>query len=283
MSFKRLLLISRPIFYLPVILTYLCGVLYSGAQNWLAFLVFSILVVPLLCLVTFGLNDIYDIDSDIINLRKGGVYGAKLSKYEIPKLLSYLVFASLICLVAFLILGLYAAALTLAAVIGISFAYSVPPIRLKSRPIIDSLSNGLAVVLIFLCGYWSVMIANTNLPKISLLASIFLISSTLHAIFAVVDYDTDKQLHEMTIAIYLGKTKTILLIIGAIITSALLLIFGFSPSPELLLTVLYVISFALIFGLTYLYRPEKLKSNIVMVIYMLPILIAVNLFLRYIS
>ncbi len=84
-----------------------------------------------------------------------------------------------------------------------AWAYSVPPLRLKERPPLDSLSNGLGFFLLpFVMGY-SLGADPREMPlKYYLLA---LSVCGIHALATAADYDADKAAGHRTFAVMFGR------------------------------------------------------------------------------
>ena len=81
--FKRLIEISRPVLWINTIGTTVIG-MWLGGDLW------RVDIIPFLIWVSFpfnlliyGINDIFDQETDNINARKGGMEGAKISPSEV--------------------------------------------------------------------------------------------------------------------------------------------------------------------------------------------------------
>jgi len=96
-------------------------------------------------LIGYGINDIYDRESDIRNPRKrrGSIDGETLD----PDYFHSIKIASLAMATLLLVSSIStlepANLVLMMTVLFLSYAYSAPPIRLKARPPLDSLSNGI--------------------------------------------------------------------------------------------------------------------------------------------
>ncbi|HZP55187.1 MAG TPA: UbiA family prenyltransferase [Candidatus Saccharimonadales bacterium] len=207
---RRLLHISRPVFWPLMMAIYAAGVLYSSAswesQTWLGLIYFSFPV----CLIILGLNDIADRESDAQNARKGGVEGAVLKKSEVRYVIKWVVSLALLFPLIFIVWGYYQMALSIIGTIVFAYAYSIKPIRFKSRPGFDSLSNGACALFSFLAGYSASFRGSVfQLPPSYYLLLFFLAPSAFHAFSTLVDYDTDKKVGDKTFAVYMGKRLTI--------------------------------------------------------------------------
>jgi 4-hydroxybenzoate polyprenyltransferase len=225
----RTLVISRPVFWASALSLYWLGVLIADqakeSPTWLGLFFFSF---PM-GVIIYGLNDIADKDADLKNPRKGGVDGALIKNDEIRtvKLLSA-------CLVTifflnFLLTGHYIASLLVILITVFSIAYSFKPIRLKNRPIIDSLSNGLWTTMILVTG---LVIAGNKYPAAptgKFLIIAFLSGFAFHALGTILDYDADRAVGEQTISQYLGKRPVALLTTAALVGIFILMDSAYVP------------------------------------------------------
>jgi 4-hydroxybenzoate polyprenyltransferase len=159
-------------------------------------------------------NDVYDHDSDMQNPRKqkqnywadGGILD--------PVDHNFVLDAARVLTGVFFILVLPASVQSLQILICTPFLlflcwnYSSPPLRLKERPILDSLSNGVICWLLWACGYASG--GNTLLgPEAGKAASngyfVLFYASAMHSLAAVADAKPDTFAEHHTIATVLGE------------------------------------------------------------------------------
>jgi 4-hydroxybenzoate polyprenyltransferase len=198
-----LIQVSRPVLWpiLPLVL-YL-GLNASGTPVSGAAIVEMLLLTLPINLLGCGLNDIYDYDSDLHSARRGKIWGAVVAESDRP-----LVWRACLAMVPLVIGGacLTRNSLNIAAMCGLAFvawAYSVPPVRLKERPPLDSLSNGLGFFLLpFVMGY-SLGADPRAMPlKYYLLA---LSVCGIHSLATVADYDADKSAGHHTLAVVFGR------------------------------------------------------------------------------
>jgi 4-hydroxybenzoate polyprenyltransferase len=148
--FARLFHIARPVLWINTIGTTVVGM-------WLTGTLWSWEIVPLLLwatlpfnLLIYGLNDIFDQETDAHNARKGGIEGARIHPSETRLIVTGIVLTNLPFL-AYFVVALPGTALAWIAVYIVVFvAYSAPPLRFKARRYLDSLSNaGYALPLVF--------------------------------------------------------------------------------------------------------------------------------------
>lgn len=138
---KLLLTTSRPISWVNTAYPFAAGYLVTGGQLdarfWWATLFF---LIPY-NLLMYGINDVYDYESDIRNPRKGGVEGAITPKKYHPLILGAACASSLPFIIVLLTMGSGMAACTLLAVIFLVVAYSLKGFRFKEIPFLDSATS----------------------------------------------------------------------------------------------------------------------------------------------
>lgn len=198
-----LIQISRPILWPVLPLVYLLGVNASGAKiGGAATFQIALLTFPM-SFIGCALNDLYDVEADRRSPRRRAIWGAVLR--ESDKRWLYLVVGGLVPIVA---LGavltrrldnLIATALLLLT----AWAYSVPPLRLKERPPLDSLANGLGYFLLpFVMGY-SLNADPRGMPLKYYLLAVCVCG--IHALATAADYDADRAAGHRTLAVAFGR------------------------------------------------------------------------------
>jgi 4-hydroxybenzoate polyprenyltransferase len=154
-------------------------------------------------LVGCGLNDIYDYESDRRSSRRRAIWGAVVRSENRP-----LVYRAALAMMPLIVLG---ACFTrnwdnIAATISlllVAWLYSVPPMRLKERPPLDSLANGLGYFLLpFAMGYSLNANPRTMPLKYFLLA---LCVCGIHALATAADYEADRAAGHRTLAVKFGR------------------------------------------------------------------------------
>lgn len=265
MRFSRLVIISRPIFWPVLVLSFLIGVAFGPGLGALlsteqpvmtAIIWIELLALTLpLCIIAFGVNDIYDIASDEKNPRKGRLEGAVLRKHE-KKILLYAILASAALLLTVAAAATIAtgSALNILAMIGLIsllVAYSAPPLRLKERPPLDSIANGMLWLGPFLLGHSFGAWDSGAVRKASILC---IAVAATHMYAALVDYTPDKRAGHRTFAVAAGPRTT------AIAASVLLIITialgGFSYAVRALLALALCV-----FLFTAAVRPSQIEKT----------------------
>jgi 4-hydroxybenzoate polyprenyltransferase len=154
-------------------------------------------------LIGCGLNDIYDYESDRRSPRRRAVWGAVVRDVDQP-----LVFRAALAMAPLIILGAcltrnWVNVVSTVSLVLIAWLYSVPPVRLKERPPLDSLSNGLGYFLLpFMMGYSLNADPRTMQLKYYLLA---LCVCGVHALATAADYEADRAAGHRTMAVAFGR------------------------------------------------------------------------------
>lgn len=200
---RRLIEISRPVLWINTVGTTVVGM-------WLAGYLWDWRVLPILIWVTFpfnlliyGINDIFDQETDNINARKGGYEGAHIFPNEVRPIWITTVLTNVPFLIYFAItLPWQATAWMVAYSLFFTF-YSAPPLRFKARKYLDALSNtDYAFPLAF------VPLALGVEPNWWLVIGLMAWSVAKHAYDAIQDIPQDSDTGIVTTAVHLGVKKT---------------------------------------------------------------------------
>ena len=177
---------------------------------WLAGYLWTPAIIPILIWVTFpfnlliyGINDIFDQETDNINARKGGYEGAKIYPNEVVPIWVTVILTNVPFLIYFAItLPWQATAWMVAYSLFFTF-YSAPPLRFKARKYLDALSNtDYAFPLAF------VPLALGVEPNWWLVAGLMAWSIAKHAYDAIQDIPQDSDTGIITTAVHLGPRNT---------------------------------------------------------------------------
>ena len=179
---------------------------------WLAGYLWDWRVLPILIWVTlpfnlliYGINDIFDQETDNINARKGGYEGAHISPKEVVPILIGVIATNVPFLIYFAITLPWTAFAWMVAYSLFFFFYSTPPLRFKARKYLDALSNtDYAFPLAF------VPLALGYEPNWWLVAGLMAWSIAKHAYDAIQDIPQDADTGIVTTAVHLGVKKTLI-------------------------------------------------------------------------
>ncbi|MER3632401.1 MAG: lycopene elongase [Blastocatellia bacterium] len=217
---KLLLKISRPRFWIYVFGPYLLGIV-TGAQSATDFLkpeiiVFAVFFLLPANILIYGVNDIFDFDTDRLNPKKSD-YENRLEPSNHSLLAKWILIFNLpFIAAAFLVFR--DALLSLSIFLFLAVFYSSPPLRTKSIPILDSVFNFLYVM----PGIFSFQLLTGNWPPIRILLAAGLWTAAMHAFSAVPDIEADRKSGVNTIAVLLGRRGTIAACLAAYGISAIL-------------------------------------------------------------
>ena len=173
-------------------------------------------------LAMYGINDVFDYESDIRNPRKGGVEGAIVK----PQFHRPILWSSAVVCLPFLVY-LVAVGTTLSTtVLAISMfavvAYSVKGLRFKERPFLDSLTSSTHFVSPALFG---IVLATETVDagQWSILGAFFLWGLASHAFGAVQDINADREGGLGSIATVIGAAWTVRFAIACYAAAGILL------------------------------------------------------------
>jgi 4-hydroxybenzoate polyprenyltransferase len=137
----RLLYISRPVLWINTVGPALVGMWVTGdLWRWEALSLLIWLTLPFNLLI-YGVNDVFDQETDAKNPRKGSLEGAKILPEEVLPIWRGVLLTNVPFLIYFVSVMPYRAALWILLYAVLFVGYSAPPLRFKARPYLDSLSN----------------------------------------------------------------------------------------------------------------------------------------------
>lgn len=159
-------------------------------------------------LLMYGINDVFDYESDIRNPRKGGVEGALLP----PALHLATLLASVILPLPFLVPLVLSGSPTATGVLALALffvvAYSAKGFRFKEIPFLDSVTSSAHFVMPAVYGL-VLADASLSLLTLTLLAAFFFWGMASHAFGAVQDVVADREAGVASIATVIGARGTV--------------------------------------------------------------------------
>lgn len=217
---KYLFVTSRPVSWINTAFPFAAGYyMTTGSIDWILALGSLFFLIPY-NLLMYGVNDVFDYESDILNPRKGGIEGAKLAKSTHPLILASSFSFALPFVVFLLLKSTTLGKIVLLFVLFDVLAYSLPKLRFKERPFIDSLTSS-----IHFTGPLVYAFTFTNFSALSwlIIASFILWGMASHAFGAVQDIAPDKEAGLGSIATVLGAKRTVRIAVLLYTISGLLL------------------------------------------------------------
>lgn len=177
----------------------------SGALwTWEALPVLLWLTLPFNLLI-YGVNDVFDQETDAKNPRKDTLQGARIRPEEVRPIALGVLITNLPFLIYFVLFLPPAAILWMLLYALLFTGYSVPPARFKARPYLDSLSNAAyAFPLVFTPLALSAPVVWP--AAVGLMAW----SAAKHTFDAVQDVDEDRRVGIETTAVRLGPKGVVL-------------------------------------------------------------------------
>jgi len=188
----------------------------------------------------YGINDVFDYESDLRNPRKGGVEGALLPPNLHRPMLLVSTVLPLPFLVPLVLWGSVASTGVLALALFFVVAYSAKNIRFKEVPFVDSVTSSLHFVTPAI--FAMTLVGGELTPlALTLLGSFFFWGMASHAFGAVQDVAADREAGVGSIATVIGAKGTVRFAIGLYVLAGLLLLVTPWPLPLIGLVVgLYV-------------------------------------------
>lgn len=202
----RAVVISRPVFWPSTFLVFLLGVTFSGSPITASALIFAGLWAFPYSLWIYAVNDLSDVGSDLANPTKGGISGARVKNGDRELLINLSFIAAVVIILPSIVFAPHPGYLLFAGIaLLVPYLYSAKPVRLKERPPLDSLSNGLFVAAVFLGGYFFSGEAGPGTMIARIALGILLVVAGIHAIGALRDYSSDRRARAYTIAVAWGQ------------------------------------------------------------------------------
>ncbi|MET3769077.1 4-hydroxybenzoate polyprenyltransferase [Marisediminicola sp. UYEF4] len=193
-------------------------------------------------LAMYGINDVFDYESDLRNPRKGGVEGALLDPRVHRTTLVAAVATNIPFLAYLFAVGSPLSSLVLAVSVFAVIAYSAPRLRFKERPFIDSLTSSTHFVSPAVFGL--VVVGAAFTPQlVAILVAFFLWGIASHAFGAVQDVVADREGGIASTATVIGARATVrLAFVAYVLAGILLLTIGLPGAIAAVLALPYALS-----------------------------------------
>ncbi|MDQ6898612.1 MAG: prenyltransferase [Candidatus Dormibacteraeota bacterium] len=236
---------SRPYSWINTALPFLAVALITGRVTAAVVLGTLYFLLPY-NLLLYGVNDLFDYESDRRNPRKGGaIEGGLVPPAQAGRLLLTIAATNLPLLLAMAWLAGPVAAGVLALTVLAAISYSAPPVRLKERPFLDSLSSSLHFVLPPVCGGLLAGTQVSSLPWRFLLAFL-LWGMASQALGAIQDVEYDRAAGIGSIAAWLGGRTTAVAAFAVYLLAGVLTATGGGPALLAAVVVLPYAALALV-------------------------------------
>ncbi len=235
---NQLFITSRPVSWVNTAYPFAAGYFMTTRSVDATLVVGTLFFLIPYNLLMYGVNDVFDYESDILNPRKGGVEGAKLAK-STHRFILLSAFGLAVPFIVFLLLrSTPTGKLVLLAATFTVLAYSLPRLRFKERPFIDSMTSSSHFVgpLVYALTF------SVYHPRYGVIVlAFFLWGMASHAFGAVQDIVADRQAGIGSIATVIGAKQTVRFAVGLYVAAAVLLAtLGSIGAAVGLLNVLYI-------------------------------------------
>jgi len=247
---KALFVSSRPLSWINTAFPFAAAYFMTTREIDVVFVVGTLYFLIPYNLAMYGINDVFDYESDLRNPRKGGVEGALLDRSMHKPTLWAALLTNVPFLVFLLVVGNPLSWLVLAISVFAVIAYSAPGLRFKERPFVDSITSSTHFVSPAIYGL--VLAGAVFTPQLwMLLGAFFLWGLASHAFGAVQDVIADREAGIDSIATVIGARATVRLAVLAYWFAGVLLLFTEWPGPlAAILALPYVVVCAVFWNIT---------------------------------
>ncbi|MFL0566230.1 prenyltransferase [Microbacterium sp. 179-I 1D1 NHS] len=227
---RQLFVSSRPVSWINTAFPFAAAYLLSARQIDLVLIVGTIFFLVPYNVAMYGINDVFDYESDLRNPRKGGAHGAVLEKsLHAPTLWA----SGLLCAPFVIFLVIVGPPLSwlvlLVSLLAVVF-YSAPPLRLKERPFADSATS--SIHFFSPAVYALVLTEATWTPQLVLIIAAFALwGAASHAFGAVQDVVADREAGISSIATIRGAAWTVRFSLVAYAAAGLAMLGTTWPGP----------------------------------------------------
>ncbi len=224
MVLKKLFVSSRPISWINTAFPFAVAYYLSTGSVDLNLIIGSLFFLIPYNLLMYGVNDVFDYESDLRNPRKGGIEGALLApKYHRPTLIAAFSLAAPF-VIYLLLIGSFESNAWLLLVLFSVIAYSIKGLRFKEIPFLDSITSAMH----FVGPMWfGLALAGAEIDQTVLLisASFFLWGMASHAFGAVQDIKADKAAGIGSVATIIGARPTVVLALAMYLAAGIMALF----------------------------------------------------------
>lgn len=204
-SIKKLFVISRPISWPNTAYPFAAAYLITGGTLDSTFWVAALFFLIPYNLLMYGVNDVFDYESDIRNPRKGGLEGAVEQKAFHPTILRACAVLNIPFLVYLFITGTLLSNITLVVLMFFVVAYSLGGLRFKEIPVLDSITSSIHFVGPMI---YAIVLTGFSAAYLPFIFAFFLWGLASHAFGAVQDIIPDRDGSLASIATIFGARTT---------------------------------------------------------------------------
>jgi 4-hydroxybenzoate polyprenyltransferase len=227
---RELFVSSRPVSWINTAYPFAAAYLLTTRQIDATLIVGTLFFLVPYNLAMYGINDVFDYESDLRNPRKGGAHGAVLDRRMHPITLWAAALSCVPFVVYLAVVGSPLSWLVLALSLFFVVFYSAPPLRLKERPFADSVTSSIhffspAVYGLVLAGAaWTWQLA-------LIMVAFALWGVASHAFGAVQDVVADREAGISSVATVRGAAWTVRFALAMYAASGIAMLFTAWPGP----------------------------------------------------
>lgn len=205
-TIKKLFWVSRPVSWLNTAFPFGAGYLAAGGSVDALFVIGTLYFLVPYNLLMYGVNDVFDYESDIRNPRKGGIEGMREQKAFHPTIIWAAIISNVPFVTYLAIAGTSVSRWVLVGLLFFVLAYSVAGLRFKERPLLDSVTSSIHFVGPLVYALTLTAFQADAWPYV---LAFLLWGMASHAYGAVQDIIPDRQAKLASIATILGARATI--------------------------------------------------------------------------
>jgi len=216
-ALQKLFVISRPISWPNTAYPFAAAFLMTGGTLGTTFWIATFYFLIPYNLLMYGVNDVFDYESDIRNPRKGGIEGAVEQKAFHPVILWSAILSNVPFLIYLFAVGSLTANIVLAVLVFFVLAYSLVGLRFKEIPVLDSVTSSIHFVGPMV---YAMVLTGLEPSYVPYILAFFLWGAASHAFGAIQDIIPDRQ----------GKLASVATVFGARLTARIVLLLYLSAS-----------------------------------------------------
>lgn len=230
---RSVLMASRPVSWINTAYPFAAGYLLLTREIDALFVVGTLFFLIPYNLLMYGINDVFDYESDLANPRKGGIEGGLVEQSRALRthraILVSAVVSTAVPMAWLLWVGSLWAGVTLILVVAGVVLYSAPGARFKERPVLDSFTSAMHFVgpLVY-----ALVVAGAdpgNRDAWVIAAAFVLWGMASHAFGAVQDVAADRAAGIHSVATFFGARPTVWAATAAYAASGATLLAGSLP------------------------------------------------------
>lgn len=207
---RRVILVSRPVSWLNTAYPFAAGYLVAGGDITPTLFIGTLFFLIPYNLLMYGINDVFDYESDIRNPRKGGIEGMREERALHPLIFKASIIGIIPFILYMLLTGSFTSKIVLVVLVFFVVAYSVRGLRFKEIPLLDSVTSSIHFVgpLVY-----ALSLVSFSLAAWPVVIAFFAWGMASHAFGAVQDIIPDRQGGLKSIATFFGSRATVWLCI----------------------------------------------------------------------